>query len=52
MVLNLKQLKIDLNILTSNYKNILNQINNMNNFSLDEKNVLISIKNILKNEAK
>ena len=43
---------IDLNILTSNYKNILNQINNMKIFSLDEKNILISIKDILRNEAK
>ena len=42
----------DSNIAILNYKNILNQINDMKNFSLDEKNILISIKDILKNEAR
>ena len=42
----------DLNETTSNYKNILNLLNDMKKFSLDEKNILISIKDILKNEAR
>ena len=42
----------DLNAISSNYRSILNQLNNMKKFSLDEKNTLISIKDILKNEAR
>jgi len=42
----------DLNTTSSNYRNILNQLDDMKKFSLDEKNTLISIKDILKNEAR
>ena len=41
-----------LNISTNNYSKILNQINLIKKFNLNDKNSFIVIKNILKNEAK
>ena len=44
--------KNSVNLILHNYSKILNLLNDMSKFNLDEKNVLISVENLIKNDAK